>query len=222
MCRQELRKAGVSLTSLFSALSIKTLSLLLQDADRNPEAKPMTGSVGVDLRGLGTWGNFRDRRKLLPVVANYAIGCEFQVPFEEACGGDLITIAFRMKEKLSLLKKNVAFRAEELTRPKKNIECGYYCGVSSVMVPSVAVRKVTGFNDVHIDVSIDFGPTPRVWFYVVTVNKLTTSIAVDLHLPMEGLTKERAMDAVVRAARGSPLERLFPSRPASDDAPTNE
>ena len=118
-CRKELREAGATMSTAFSALSIKVLAMLVKDFDLNPNALKIYGTCGVDSRTLGTWNDHRDRKKgLVPTVGNYSFSMPFQVSQQLAVEGSLTTIAGIIKTETHRIRNDAAYRAT------KNFYCG--------------------------------------------------------------------------------------------------
>jgi hypothetical protein len=207
-CRNLLREAGISMSTAFAALSIKTLAMILENHERNPDSKPLLAASPVDGRNLGKWGDKRDRAIHLPIVGNFVFGISTQVPYEEALRGSIAAISKRIKTDIHRLQTDIAYRAEEMSAVGVP-QCGIMCGTSSILVPQVVFGALTGIQNLRIDGSIDFGPFPHCWIYIVTVGKLVSEITADIKLPIPGLDEKEVLDAVFRAAAGSPLEVIF-------------
>ena len=58
-CRQALRKLHISMSTAITALSVKTMAVLIeqQQGDANPDAKPLMAKTLMDLRPMGKWGD---------------------------------------------------------------------------------------------------------------------------------------------------------------------
>lgn len=214
-CRRALRQNGISMTSAFGALSIKVLAALVskycQNSDPPKEGayrdwKYLKAQNGVDARGLGKWGDKRDRAsKLFPTVANYAFSAKTFVPFDDALNGSLEKVALMIKETLHQISTDVKFRASHIESNKSSNPHTIYCGVSSVLAPRIWQVLRLGTST---ETTIEFGPCPHVWFYVLT-DGAHTSVIADIGLPLPTLTEDATRDVIRNLSKGTALESFF-------------
>jgi hypothetical protein len=204
-CTSALRKQGVTLTPAFAALSVNTLAIILEKRNLNAHEKPLVSFVGSDGRRRGKWGDQRDKKVRLPVVADYAYSYETQIPMKQALRGGISVVARTIKDNMNALDSDLKTRAQNMTKLGYN-SSGMLLGVSSFIAPSFAMRT---FKDKQLDGRIDFGAMPRIWFYVFTANKVKTKIKVDIMLPIRGLTEAEVKNAIKKAVSDSPLQMLF-------------
>jgi hypothetical protein len=207
--RKGLREAGVSISSALSALSVKTVAILLHKHQLNPDCRPLVASSYVDVRNLGKWGDGRDKRRLqLPISANLSVICCTQIPFEEAVEqGSLMKMAARVKQDIARLESDIHYRAETVFTagyPKNTV----ICGTSSVMVPHMDMGKWTGIHNPYIE-TYEHYTQPHLWFTLVTMDKLSSTPGLYAGLPIPGLDMEQIFEAVEEAATGSPFEGIF-------------
>lgn len=207
--RKGLREAGVSISSALSALSVKTVAILLHKHQLNPDCRPLVASSYVDIRNLGKWGDGRDKRRLqLPTSANLSVICCTQIPFEEAVEqGSLMKMAARVKQDIARLESDIHFRADTVFSagyPKNTV----ICGTSSVRVPHMDMGKWTGIHNPYIE-TYEHYTQPHLWFTLVTMDKLSSTPGLYAGLPIQGLDMEQIFEAVEEAATGSPFEGIF-------------
>lgn len=210
-CRSNLRKAGVSISTAFGGLAVKTLALLIKHAELPEDTanQPLLPSIAIDARGLGKWGDSRDSKLRVPVVGNYAYGHFVQVPQETARNNSVEHLATILKKGLDRHRTDVDFRLHAIANiGVRNLATSdMFCGVSSMVIPPVS--RLAGIPlPTRLDTKIDFGPVPRVWFYIVTIGS-HTSICADIQLPIATLTPELVRQTILSAARGSALEPLL-------------
>jgi len=81
-----------------------------------------------------------------------------------------------------------------------------YAGVSSILAPNITGAFL--FRNMSIESTIDFGPVPRVWFYVLTAEG-ETCLKTDIALPLPKLTEEELRREMSLIVKDSPLKALF-------------
>lgn len=208
--RTNLRKENMSISTAFGALAIKVLAILLLKyaPELNAESLPLLLTIGVDGRQMQKKKRFGKVQCRFPVIANYAFDCFCLVPYLESISSSLGNIAAYAKDTVKKLRSDPAFRAQTISQ--KPLNDTYDCGVSSVVVSDALLcSSVAGVKGVMIDSAVEFGTMPRVWFYVVSVQRVNTTVSADIKLPINGLNKSRVAEALLIASKGSPLEPLF-------------
>jgi hypothetical protein len=151
---KNVQEGKLSLTSAFGALSIKTLANLLvqSGAYDGSSSAPLLGTVGVDARFLGSWGDARDSLRRFPVVGNYAFSGTCQVPMNEAVAMSVEELGQRVKQTFSRLRTDVEYRVLSMKASAAGMlpTSGMFVGCSSVVLPWGA-SAVTGIRNVEID-----------------------------------------------------------------------
>ncbi len=205
--RTALRKEGLSISVAFSALAVKLLAVILKNHDANPENKQVTSSTGTDIRQFSKWGDERDRKakKQLPVEGNYTCKQNYSFEFEETLNLSLLEIAHVIKKDMARLHTDVEYRMDRVLN-QWNEPVMAYAGVSSVLAPNIT----GGFliRNISLESTIDFGPVPRVWFYVLTADG-ETCLKSDIALPIPDLTEAELRREMSLIVKDSPLKALF-------------
>ena len=207
--RAALREEGISISIAFSALAVKLLAVILKNHNANPENKQVTSSTGTDIRQFSQWGDERDRKRkrLLPVEGNYTCKQNYSFEFDEVLKLSLVEIAHVIKKDLARLHTDIEYRMDRVLN-QWNEPVMAYAGVSSVLAPNIT----GGFllRNITLESTIDFGPVPRVWFYVLTVDG-GTCLKTDIALPIPGLTEAELRREMGLIVNDSPLKALFAS-----------
>ena len=205
--RKALRKEGVSISVAFSALAVKLLAVILKNHNANPDYKQITSSTGTDIRQFSQWGDERDRKKgqQLPVEGNFTCKQNYSFEFEEVLKLSLIEIAHQIKKDLDRLHTDIEYRIDRVLN-QWNEPVMAYPGVSSILAPHIT----GGFllRNMSIESTIDFGPVPRVWFYVLTADG-ETCLKADIALPLPNLTEKELHREMSLIVKDSPLKALF-------------
>ena len=208
--RTALRKEGISISVAFSALAVKLMAAILKSNDANPENKQVTSSTGTDIRQFSEWGDERDRKNAqhLPVEGNFTCKQNYSFEFEEILKLSLVEVAHLIKKDMSRLYTDTEYRMDRVLN-QWNEPVMAYAGVSSVLAPNIT----GGFllRNISIESTIDFGPVPRVWFYVLTADGGTTCVKTDIALPIPGLTETELRREMSHIVKDSPLKALFSS-----------
>lgn len=207
-CRTQLRKQGLTITTCFQALAIKTMALLVDATKMNSDNRDYIGITPVDCRKLGKWGLLRrDRKGTFPVVGNYSAALSTTVPAETALSSSLEDIAKIFKKDLDGIRNDVDARIRFLAT-NLSIDAAYLTGVSSGIAP---FKGIAFPSSGRIESLISFGPMPHVWFYVVTCGS-TTRITVDIALPLaKKLDSHKFHQFIKSASKGSVLEPILNS-----------
>lgn len=205
--RTALRKEGISISVAFSALAVKLLAVILKNHDANPENKQVTSSTGTDIRQFSEWGDERDRKKAqqLPVEGNFTCKQNYSFEFEEILNLSLLEIAHEIKKDLSRLYTDTEYRMDRVLN-QWNEPVMAYAGVSSVLAPNITGEFL--LRNMTIESTIDFGPVPRVWFYVLTADG-GTCLKTDIALPLPGLTEAELRREISLIVKDSPLKAFF-------------
>jgi len=205
--RTALREEGISISVAFSALAVKLLAVILKNHHANPENKPVTSSTGTDIRQFSQWGDERDRKKgkQLPVEGNFTCKQIYSFEFEEALKLSLLEMAHKIKKDLSRLHTDIEYRMDRVLN-QWNEPVMAYAGVSSILAPNITGAFL--FRNMSIESTIDFGPVPRVWFYVLTAEG-ETCLKTDIALPLPKLTEEELRREMSLIVKDSPLKALF-------------
>ncbi|MEL6989546.1 MAG: hypothetical protein AAGK97_17180, partial [Bacteroidota bacterium] len=179
--RAALRKEGLSISIAFSALAVKLLAVLLKKYNANPQNKKITSSTGTDMRQFSNWGYNRDRktRQQFPIEGNFTCKQNYTFEFEQALKMSFIMMAKEIKQDMERLHHDEAYRIDRVLN-QWNEPVMVYPGVSSVLAPKVAGEFL--LRNIALESTIDFGPVPRVWFYVLT-SEGGTSLKADIALP---------------------------------------
>ncbi len=204
--RKALREEGISISIAFSALAVKLLAVVLQNHNANPEKKQVTSSTGTDVRQFSEWGDERDRQKgQLPLEGNFTCKQNTSFEFEDTLKLSLLEIAHKIKQDLGRLHTDVEYRMDRVLN-QWNEPVMAYAGVSSVLAPNIT----GGFllRNITLESTIDFGPVPRVWFYVLTVDG-GTCLKTDIALPLPKLTDAELRQEMSLIVKDSPLKELF-------------
>ncbi len=204
--RKALRQEGLSISVAFSALAVKLLAVVLKNHNANPENKKIASSTGTDIRQFSQWGDKRDNKKRqLPVEGNFTCKQNYSFEFEEVLSLSLLEIAHKIKKDLNRLHTDIEYRMDRVLN-QWNEPVMAYPGVSSVLAPNIT----GGFllRNMTLESTIDFGPVPRVWFYVLTVDG-GTCIKTDIALPIPKLTEAELRIEMNRIVETSPLKALF-------------
>jgi hypothetical protein len=211
-CRAELRKrGGVSVSTAFGGLVLKIMAIILQRHNVNQENKPLIIRIPASGRAYGKWPNDDDTKMqlLLPVVADYVYSYEMQVDFREALEGSINHLARLLKASMRKAESSLESRVRNISKLGSINTSRMALGVTSIPSPVPEIRERMGFHDEHHTGAQGFGSEPRVWIYVVTLNKDVTTIDVDIKLPIQGLTEAEVKSSIKNAASGSSLEMLF-------------
>lgn len=206
-CRRVLRRNGLTITSIFDALAVKVLASLLDWSNNHDNQSPILVLSGVDGRNVGKWGDYRDLLKGFPLIANYAFAVCTQIPFESAVNDSLESIARVIKANTSRALTDVTFRLHQIQGgPHLGVWCGSSCPQTPLSV--ITMMKLVGIPPMELV------PTPRkpampfVWFTCGTIHPSTT-VLVDLKLPIPGLTKTVVREKIAECVKGSAIEPLF-------------
>ncbi|MFK7968921.1 MAG: hypothetical protein AB8F95_01070 [Bacteroidia bacterium] len=205
--RAALREEGISISIAFSALAVKLLAVILKNHNANPESKQVTSSTGTDIRQFSQWGDERDRKqgRQLPVEGNFTCKQNYSFEFEEALEQPLVAMAHVIKKDMARLHTDTEYRMDRVLN-QWNEPVMAYAGVSSVLAPNVTGAFL--FRNMTLESTIDFGPVPRVWFYVLTAEG-QTCLKADIALPLPGLTEAELRREMSLIVKDSPLKALF-------------
>mmetsp|Transcript_1339 Transcript_1339/g.2025 ORF Transcript_1339/g.2025 Transcript_1339/m.2025 type:complete len:457 (+) Transcript_1339:97-1467(+) len=197
--KKAMKAQNLTISIAFMGLAIKVIGALTKD--RSFES--VQSCLGCDARYLGKWGDGRDRQ---------AIGGNYAYPFKSVISAELVRegswqeIALQVQNHLKRIRDDIEYRLHYmqycLLDPSKF--CGYFVGVSSVMIPNSLVRYGLGLSE--LDVFINFGPIPRCWFYLITIGS-NTQVAMDIMLP--GVKKEEVRLVLQDTLKNSDFEPLF-------------
>jgi hypothetical protein len=206
--RAALREEGTSISIAFSALAVKLLAVILKNHNANPENKQVTSSTGTDMRQFSQWGDERDRKQKqqLPVEGNFTCKQNYSFEFEEILKLSLVEIAHEIKKDLDRLHTDIEYRMDRVLN-QWNEPVMAYPGVSSVLAPNIPGGEFL-LRNISIESTIDFGPVPRVWFYVLTSDG-RTSLKADIALPLPELTEGELRREMSHMVKDSPLKALF-------------
>ena len=97
------------------------------------------------------------------------------------------------------------FRASQIESTLLSNPHTVYCGVSSVLSPRIS--QVLRMES-SIETSIEFGPAPRVWCYVLT-DGAHTSVIADISLPLPTVTEDTTRDVIRNLSKGTALQPFF-------------
>jgi hypothetical protein len=89
--------------------------LTLQRFGSNHHHKPLLARNAVDARGIGKWGDKRDRKLTFPAIGTFTFSLATQIPYTEALQESLIWIAARIKKDVDRVKNDVGYRVEEFS-----------------------------------------------------------------------------------------------------------
>jgi len=139
-------------------------------------------------------------------VRNFSFCHNIQVPFGDALTCPLENIAKRIKKGFKRLQTDETYRLHHIAASAKYIASGiiYWCGSSSI-VSAACLKKVRIKSEMG---RIEFHTVPRCWFYVVG-HGITTTITVDIKLPLQSPTEEVIRDSIFNAAKGTALEIIL-------------
>ena len=199
--RQGLREQGVTVSSAFTGLAVKVMATLLKHKT-GEKPGPLVVSVASDLRPLGKWGDRRDRT-FLPVVGNYPYSHVVRVEFDDAANKSVEELGIIVKQDLKRVHTDVDYRLSLLQH--SDLNPGYYCGVSSLLIPKQATRL--GFPTI-VDSFIAFGPVPHVWFYVITTGD-KTQVHADIQMPIDTLEADEIRHLARETIQGTVLAPVF-------------
>lgn len=171
--RNSLRGTHTTVTCTFCALAIKLMFHLVDTLGSNIVAR-----IPGDGRKAGQWGDKRDRRKI-PTFGTFAFANLILVDTNSGKANDLATLSRVCRRQVRRAYSDVEY-LKHLIQHGNKIETDYFCGVSSVRIPTKATRL--GIAPASFDAFIDFGDAPRIWFYVMTIGPCTR-ITVDFNLP---------------------------------------
>jgi len=205
--RKELREEGISISVAFSALAVKLLAVILSNHNANPENKQVTSSTGTDIRQFSQWGDERDRKQgqQLPVEGNFTCKQLYSFEFDEVLELSLLEVAHQIKKDLARLHTDLEYRMDRVLN-QWNEPVMVYAGVSSVLAPNITGAFL--LRNISIESTIDFGPVPRVWFYVLTADG-ETCLKADIALPLPKLTEAELGREMSLIVKDSPLKALF-------------
>lgn len=211
-CRQALKASGVTISTAFTALSMKVMAHISQTISPDLYVKgPIVGTSPVDLRNKWRWsesGNDCKERSMLPLTANYAGAVRSTVAYETLLQCSVETIASNVKQDIQEYQSDAKLRfraAHEISFPGS-----VFCGVSSVTRPNPGVERLLRLNRVEITSAISTHVQgPVCWFKVVTRGS-DTDIQLQLALPDTVLvSKEEVRRVVKECVSGTALEPLF-------------
>jgi hypothetical protein len=211
-CRKQLREAGITMSAAVTALTVKTLAVLLDKHDYNPHAKPLMAKTLIDLRPIGSWGDSRDfwQKYQLPTSANLCVGLHTQIPYKLALSSDdegksLVEISSMIKDDIEHVRKDVEYRAKVVGSSVGHGTCGLLCGASSMILPKYAI------DSLRMEGIVSHRQTPRCFFTLIT-RADRSEISLNILLPVPGLNDIKEVSNAVRlAAAGSPLAHLLDS-----------
>lgn len=216
LCLQELRKLGVTFSTIVMALSVKILAILLDEHKLNPNNHPLVVNVAVDGQKCGKWGKgrhnkYRSNKVSFPVVGNFVFSVAVQLSMEGVLQTDLVATAMDIKTCLNKVLSDPIERASRVVQCSGLPTSGMRCGASSILESSTQgrLRKMAGANVTSFESGIAFGPVPHVWFYIISLRGSPTPLTLDFMLPIHGLTESDVLKALARACQGSPLEKLL-------------
>jgi hypothetical protein len=110
-----------------------------------------------------------------------------------------------IKETHHQISTDVTFRASQIESTLLSNPHTVYCGVSSVLSPRIS--QVLRMES-SIETSIEFGPAPRVWWYVLT-DGAHTSVIADISLPLPNVTEDATRDVIRNLSKGTALQPFF-------------
>ena len=228
-CKSELRAAGITVSSAFTSLAMKTLVILLEASGDAARARA-SGSdnlysvCGIDTRPLGrerkACVSMPDMNMSWPIVGHYTSACITGYTIDEALEMPLVDLAKRMMATTSRWRSDTAFRLQEVEAqwalPKDGgddflveVLKGVCFGTSSVNLKVPSALWWFGVDDLNSVPYIVFGPACHLWFNVITF-KDSTTVTAQVRLPLMGAHDDAELQrAIVDAARGSPLEMLI-------------
>ncbi len=197
--KKVIKAQNLTISIAFMGLAIKVIGNLMRDRS----FETVRSSLGCDARYLGKWG---DRRDYQLVGGNYAYSLRTNISAELACKGSWQEIALLVQNHLKRIRNDIEYRLHYMQYyvGERYEFCDYYVVVSSVMIPNSLVRYGLGLTE--LDVFINFGPTPRCWFYFITIGS-NTQLAFDIMLP--GVKKENVRSVLQNIIKNSDFEPLF-------------
>ena len=226
-CKSELRAAGITVSSAFTSLAMKTLVILLEASGDAARARAsgsdnLYSACGIDMRQLGrerkACVSMPDMNMSWPIVGHYTSGCVTGYTIDEALEMPLVDLAKRMMVTTSRLRSDTSFRLQEVeaqwSLPNDDsflVEAlkSVIFGTSSVNLKVPSALWWFGVDDLNSVPYIVFGPAAHLWFNVITF-KDSTTVTAQVRLPLMGAHDDAELQrAIVDAARGSPLEMLI-------------
>lgn len=172
--RKALRDANTTVSCAFCALSIKLMFLLVDTSGAS-----IVALIPGDARKVGRWGDKRRDNRKIPIVGNFPFAHYILSDPGTGKASDIPTLSRLCRRQVQKANSDAEYRTHLIQHGNKT-ERDYFCGISSVRLPSEAFRL--GIAPTSFNVFIDFGEMPRVWFYVITIGP-STRIAVDFNLP---------------------------------------
>lgn len=199
--KKAMKAQNLTISIAFMGLAIKVIGTLMRD--RSFESVQST--LACDARYLGKWGDSRDRQA---IGGNYAYPLKTLISAELAREGSWQEIALQVQNHLKRIRDDIEYRLHYMQYCLLDMSkfCGYFVGVSSVVIPNSLVRYGLGLSE--LDIFVNFGPTPRCWFYLITIGS-TTQVAIDIMLP--GVKKEEVRLVLQDTLKNSDFEPLFNS-----------